>query len=249
MTLTHSSATTDIEKGKIHDEEVRAFIATLKARDPEIKVLMAIGGWDVGVPSKGNYAEFIKEKNVETFAIKIVERLKELTFDGFDLEAGDVPHTINNLPNALSPKLKERDLLMTAAFFSLFDKFYPKFSKESLSKLDFINVMSYNYGLASNTIAPTNCASLADFDREARYWLGRDVPHKKIVMGVPYYSHLWELDGIRKISSCQPTYGDVYRKYLLPNNATDYYKNNIEKIYSVKNEKGYTVSVDCKRQY
>jgi len=247
MKLTHSSVGTDSAKSNEHDAKVKSFITALKTEIPDIKVLMAIGGWDVGTPAKGNYAEFTKLKNSEEFAEAIVKRLEELTFDGFDfdLEGADIPFTIDNIAMTLSPKLKEKKMIMSAALFSTLDTFFTHFSRLSLQKLDYINVMSYNYTLASYTSTPSVSASINDFQREAAYWYRKGVALNKLVMGVPYYSQMWEKKGGIKISDGQPTYKTFYTDYLKPEDNENYYEKELEMIYKTTNEAGNDVYIDC----
>lgn len=247
MELTHASTKKDLTLSNESDREVKTFIEELKIKAPEIKVLMALGGWDVGSPAKENYQEFCEKENSDAFADAIITKLIELGFDGFDfdLEGGDIPNTIDNLADSLSPKLKEKNMLMTAALFSILDRFFSHFSRNSLQKLDFVNVMSYNYMLASSTTTPRNSASLTDFDKEIQYWLNKGLLAENLVMGVPYYSQLWEKSNGTKVSHAQISWNSFYNDYLKEEDNLEYYGDNIEAIYETINAVGNTVYIDC----
>ena len=245
--LSHDSIRTDKDGSIDYDNKVRSFVFNMKLESPDVKILLAIGGWNVGEVAKKNYLEFCSAEKSDQFAQSILARVKELNLDGVDLdiEGDDVPLQIDNLVSSLKQKFLEENLLITAAVSQPLDRKYVSYSQNSLESFNYLNVMSYNYHSALTSYRPLLTASIDDFMWEIKYWENKDIALNKIVMGVPFNCEMWEMDGCLKVSTDTLFYYEFYEDYLNVENREYYYLSDIESFYQTENSVGNSIYIDC----
>jgi len=186
----------DFESLDIKKEDRLARIAALKKTNPDLKVLLSVGGWGAG-----NFSEMAAdEKHRKNFCQNCLNAVKKHNLDGIDLDweyptsssAGisSSPYDIRNF-SLLLKELREvldTDLLLTMASAS--SAKYADF-KTVIRYLDFVNIMTYdmgkppyhNAGLYSSSMTKRCC------DESVSLHVNAGVPHEKIVLGIPFYGH------------------------------------------------------------
>ena len=125
----------------------------LKKRNPQLKTLLAIGGWNEGSLKYSNMVA--SKKNRRVFINSVIDLLSKYGFDGLDLDweypanRGGRPEDKQNYADLLRemrPEFSQRGWLITAAVSagkSVIDTAYDVPTMSLM--LDFINVMAYDY--------------------------------------------------------------------------------------------------------
>jgi len=127
--------------------------ANLKKINPNLKTLIAIGGWNEGSIKYSYMAS--SESSRKTFVQSVVEFLEKFNFDGLDFDweypaaRGGKPDDKKNyilLLKELKEAFKPKRFLLTAAVPAGKRFIDHGFDIKSMSKhLDYINVMCYDY--------------------------------------------------------------------------------------------------------
>ena len=149
-------------------------------RAKNVKVLISVGGW-------GWDQQFETVAADPSLRSAFVQNLKSFV-DQYQLDGADIdweyPDAGQSSENflALIQELRAAmpDKLLTTAVVSYGDNalgIHP----DSFELFDFINVMTYD-GLDHGT--------MEQFEKGLTYWSERGLPREKIVMGVPFYSHI-----------------------------------------------------------
>ena len=171
-------------------------IAGLKETNPDLKVLLAVGGWGAG-----NFSEMAAdETHRKNFCKNCLAAIEQYGLDGIDLDweyptsssAGisSSPNDTKNF-NLLLADLREtlgEERLLTMASSS--SAKYVDF-KTAIKYLDWVNIMSYdmgkppqhNSGLHSSSMTKRSCEDAVKFHYDA------GVPYSKMTLGMPFYGH------------------------------------------------------------
>lgn len=180
----------------INRPERLRMMAGLKAQNPELKVLLSIGGW-----KSGRFSEMAAtQENREAFAKDCKRIVDEFNIDGIDMDweypTSDVagisssPDDTENftlLMMELRQQLGEGKLLTMA---TVCDAKYINF-KACMPYVDLVNVMAYDMSdpqkahhaaLHRSPIAG-DCTS----EEAVEAHLKAGVPREKLVMGIPFY--------------------------------------------------------------
>ena len=169
-------------------------IVGLKNQNPNLKVVLSVGGWGAG-----NFSEMAADANHrKKFAQNCVAAVKQYGLDGIDIDweypssssAGisSSPQDISNftlLMKDLRAALGNDKLLTIATYAGV--KYYD--FKNVTQYLDFVNIMTYDMGrppyhhsaLYSSSKTKNSCVESV----EKHYQAG--VPYEKLVLGVPFY--------------------------------------------------------------
>ena len=169
-------------------------VVGLRSQNPELKVMLSVGGWGAG-----NFSEMAaNEKHRQKFCQNCVEAVKKYNLDGIDIDweypssssAGisSSPNDIANftlLMKDLRNALGSDKILTIASYAGV--KYY-NFSTCG-QYLDFVNIMTYDMGrppyhhsaLYSSSKTKNSCVESV----EKHYKAG--VPYEKLVLGVPFY--------------------------------------------------------------
>uniref|UniRef100_A0A182PGE9 Uncharacterized protein n=1 Tax=Anopheles epiroticus TaxID=199890 RepID=A0A182PGE9_9DIPT len=181
----------------------------LKQRNPTLKTIAAIGGWNAG---KDNFKAVAGNPQLRaTFARNAVAFLRKYRFDGMDIdweypEAADKANFVlflRKLANAFAPNR----YLLTVAVAAPETTANEAYDIPTISNIvNYIHLMTYDmhgdYGVTRHH-APVNQgpASLddTDFKRQLnveaviRYWLGKGAAASKLTLGIPFYGRSFKL--------------------------------------------------------
>jgi chitinase len=183
--------TLDIKK----DGRLKLMVA-LKKKNPKLKVLLSVGGWEAG-----NFSEMAAdEKHRKAFAKNCANAVTKYSLDGIDIDweyptssAAGISSSPEDTKNftLLMKDLRDalgQDRLLTMASAS--NAKYVDF-KEAIQYMNFVNVMTYdmgdppqhNSGLYKSSMTYRSC------DESVAAHLAAGVPYDKMVLGIPFYGH------------------------------------------------------------
>ena len=221
----------------INNPERLRMIAGLKAQNPELKILLSIGGW-----KSGRFSEMAATReNREAFAKDCKRIVDEFNLDGIDMDweypTSDVagisssPDDTENftlLMMELRQQLGEGKLLTMA---TVCDAKYINF-KVCMPYVDLVNVMAYDMSdpLKAHHAALHRSPIAGDCTSEeaVEAHLKAGVPREKLVMGIPFYGKGNEKD---------PGIQQFLKKGTLPEGYQDCWSEEAQVPYIV-NEKG-----------
>lgn len=186
----------DFESLDIKTESRLARVVALKQQNPDLKVLLSVGGWGAG-----NFSEMAADAgHRKKFSENCLAAVKKYGLDGIDLDweyptsssAGisSSPNDTKNfnlLLNDLRSVLGD-DKLLTMA--SSANAKYVDF-QTAMKYLDFVNIMTYdmgkppyhNAGLYKSSMTKRSC------DESVELHFAAGVPYEKQVLGMPFYGH------------------------------------------------------------
>ncbi|XP_046436429.1 acidic mammalian chitinase-like [Neodiprion fabricii] len=185
----------------------------LRERNPGMKTLVAIGGWNQGSDKYSRVAA--KPALRSHFADNALEFVLKYGFDGLDFDweypnqRGGIPADVENfvlLLKELRARFDEHRLLLTAAVAATENSASLSYNIPSISKyLDFINIMTYDFHGSWDSVTGHN-APLYPATRETtatarglnvnasvHYWLSQGAPAKKLVLGTALYGRTFTL--------------------------------------------------------
>ncbi|CAL1299588.1 unnamed protein product [Larinioides sclopetarius] len=184
----------------------------LKKINPELKTIVAIGGWNEGSTRYSNMASSPATRKI--FVDSAVEFVKKYGFNGLDMDweypatRGGKPEDKQNfvaLLRELKTEFQKHNLLLTAAVSAgkhTIDEAYdiPQVSQY----LDFINVMCYDYHGGWESFTGHNAPLYArpDDNKENQmlnlnfsinYWISKGAPREKLILGMGLYGRSFTL--------------------------------------------------------
>ena len=189
----------DFESLDIKTESRLKQIAALKKTNPDLKVLLSVGGWEAG-----NFSEMAaSETHRKNFCQNCLNAVKKYNLDGIDIDweyptssmAGissspDDTKNFTLLMRDLRSALGNDKLLTMAsvAEAKVDEGDYVNF-KECIDYMNFVNIMTYdmgrppyhNAGLYKSSMTKMYCDKSVDLHYKA------GVPYDKIVLGIPFY--------------------------------------------------------------
>ncbi|CAL4143886.1 unnamed protein product, partial [Meganyctiphanes norvegica] len=198
----------------------------LKAQNPELKTLLAIGGWNEGSMKYSKMAADPEKRAV--FIQSAVELLLKHNFDGLDMDweypalRGGVPEDKTNfsiLLKELKKAFKSHGLLLSAAVGMGPTTIASAYDVPSISEsLDFINLMTYDFHGAwekqtgHNTplsVRPSETGEWRLFNLESSVstWLSLGAPAHKLVLGLATYGRTFTLADVTSTGLDAPTTG------------------------------------------
>lgn len=240
--LTHINyAFANIKEGKIiegnpKDVERLKKLNTLKKDNPELKILISVGGWTWS----GGFSEAVATKNDrERFANSGISFLKKHNIDGIDLDweypgqpgAGN-NHSPNDKENFTAilklfrkkldsvGSIDNRNYLLTIATAANEEYLKHVELNKIHPHLDFINIMSYDYqgGWNDSTSHHTNLyVSETDPDdykqstkTAVKEHLAAGAPSEKLVIGMAFYGRGWHETQNRNSGLHQKAFGNSF---------------------------------------
>ena len=180
----------------INRPERLQMIVGLKAQNPELKILLSVGGW-----KSGRFSEMAATQEYrEAFAKDCRRIVDELGLDGIDIDweyptsdaAGissspDDTENFTLLMMTLRQQLGEGRLLTMA---TVCDAKYIDF-KACMPYVDLVNVMSYDMSEPQNAhhaaLHRSPISGYCTSDEAVEAHLKAGVPKDKLVMGIPFY--------------------------------------------------------------
>jgi chitinase len=205
-----------IANGYANDDKNLAALVALKQRNPSLTVLVSAGGW----LWSGGFSDIaLTKESRAAFIDSVAGFVTQHQLDGLDIdwEYPGLPGATNNFRsedkqtytlllkelrqrfNQLEKKLG-RQLYLTVAAGSSTEFLEHTEMRKAQRYLDTVNLMAYDYYQGSSDAITGHHAPLftnpADpkkisADQSVREFERAGVPAEKIVLGVPFYSHVW----------------------------------------------------------
>ncbi|AVR44817.1 glycoside hydrolase [Christiangramia fulva] len=191
------------------DKEYLSYLNSLKEVNPNLKVLVSLGGWG-GCETCSDV--FSSEKGREEFVSSVKEFLQKNNYNGIDLD-WEYP-VIEGFPgHAFKPADKENftalvselrkalgpDYVISFAAGGFKDYLAKSINWEEVMPLvDHVNIMSYDIvnGNSTKTGHHTSLFSTENqpisTDYSVRYLDSIGVPREKMVIGAAFYARVWE---------------------------------------------------------
>mgnify|MGYP003301235024 CR=1 FL=1 len=195
-------------------------VVSLKKKNPDLKVVLSVGGWGAG-----NFSEMAGDAgHRRKFCENCLAAVKQYGLDGIDIDweyptsssAGisSSPYDINNF-TLLMRDLRETlgpDRLLTIATYAGV-KYYDLKTAEQY--LDFINIMTYDMGrppyhhsaLYSSSKTKNSCVDAVEKHFQA------GVPYEKLVLGVPFYGKPAEGESVEYADIISGEYSKYTRRW------------------------------------
>ena len=193
-----------------------ATLVALKQQNPSLQILISVGGW----LWSGNFSDAaLTRESRSRFIESVVAFLKDHDLDGLDID-WEYPGQIG-AGNRFRPEDKQNYRLLLAELRKRFDREQKKLGRPLLLSIaagasddflahtdmrqvarsvDTVNLMAYDYYEPGSEPTTGNHAPLftdpADpkhisADASVRRFESEGVPAQKIVLGVPFYGHVW----------------------------------------------------------
>ncbi|KAM8711663.1 hypothetical protein ACLKA7_012213 [Drosophila subpalustris] len=178
---------------------IRKTIA-LKRKNPKLKVVAVVGGWNEGSAKYSAMAADPAKRS--RFISSALAFIRQHGFDGLDLDweypgqRGGRPHDKQNfvtllreIRKAFTPYHLGLSIAVGASEASARLSYdIPAISQH----LDFINVMTYDFHMASDGYLGFN-APLPEVQRSIDYWLRQGAPAQKLILGIGFYGHSYQM--------------------------------------------------------
>uniref|UniRef100_A0A6G1SIN4 Putative chitinase 3 n=1 Tax=Aceria tosichella TaxID=561515 RepID=A0A6G1SIN4_9ACAR len=206
--------TEDIDQGDNEQAPYRKIVA-LKQVNPNLKVMLAVGGWMIGYAPFRQLTENAFRQT--SFVFDVIEFLRKRNFDGLDLcwefpRGLDDKEKFSNLVKELRESFdgeakssgKPR-LLLSAAVPASFEAISAGYDVPTINKyLDFMNVMTYDFHgdweqvVGHNSpLFPLNSATpyqkKLTLDFSAGEWVRQGASKENLVIGLPTYGRTFTL--------------------------------------------------------
>jgi len=186
----------------------------LKMQNPDLKIMIAIGGWAEGGKTYSQMASTPQSRT--KFVDSVVDFMKKYAFDGFDLDweypgatdrdgnwsdKGNFAALVEELAAAFAGPGWQLSAAVSPAIFRINDGYDVR---RISAALDFINVMTYDlHGTWDNYADHHAPLTRRPFDMWATenlhadggisYWIQKGAPAEKLVLGIPFYGRSFTL--------------------------------------------------------
>lgn len=185
-------------------------INELKAINPELKILISIGGW----AWSENFSDAVlTDTSRKAFAVSAVDIIRKYKLDGVDID-WEYPGRPGEEGNVYRPEDKQNFTLMFAAIRKELDKLQKETHQHKLlttavggfegflettemgkaaKYLDYVNLMTYDFysdknaGHHTNLYTPQDNPTVHSGDKAVKAYVAAGVPVEKLVMGIAFY--------------------------------------------------------------
>ncbi|AFS78030.1 putative glycoside hydrolase, family 18 [Gottschalkia acidurici 9a] len=164
-----------------------------KGHENNVKIIIAVGGWLYqNMPLAPNFEKMASTyESRKVFIDNLMDFIDEYNVDGVEIDwehptLGQSAQNYESLVVEMSDRLKEKGKSLTAALNGAWSNTEgPEASKaisaKCLEKFDWISVMAYD--MNNEQHSPVWFANTS-----IQYWLNRNVPKRKIAIGMPLYA-------------------------------------------------------------
>ena len=187
----------------------------LKQQNPDLKILISIGGWTW---SKNFSDAVLTEEGRKAFAKSSVDIIAQYGLDGVDID-WEYPAIPGDDGNVYRPEDKQNYTLMFAAIRAELDALEKETNKKYLlttavggfqeyidntemekaqQYLDYVNIMTYDYQSGEVAVHHTNLhtsnkySSVRSADNIVKAYIKAGVPVEKLVMGIAFYGRIYK---------------------------------------------------------
>ncbi len=185
-------------------------MVSLKEKNPNLKVLISLGGWG-GCPTCSDV--FATEAGRKEFAQSIKEHYDFFKLDGLDLD-WEYPGVQGPEGHKFTPEDKPNFTLLVKELRKLGKKYQLSFAaggsqrfidnaiewKKVMKKVDYVNLMSYDLAGGTRATHHTALFSTPNQPRSAdtivKSLLKIGVPAKKMIVGGAFYGKLFDVPGL-----------------------------------------------------
>ncbi|ALC44312.1 Cht9 [Drosophila busckii] len=172
----------------------------LKQQHPNLKVMAVVGGWNEGSVKYSSMAADPGKRS--KFISSSLAFIKQYGFDGLDLDweypgqrGGNVADRANFviLLRMLKEVFDQHKLTLSIAVGASDDTARASYDISAIAnEVSFINLMTYDFHMASDGYLGLN-APLQDMEKAVRLWLKQGAPANKLLLGMPFYGHSYQL--------------------------------------------------------
>ncbi|KAI8797076.1 acidic mammalian chitinase [Biomphalaria glabrata] len=210
---------TEIKPFEWNDDDMYARVMALKRSNPNLKVLLSLGGATV---SSGPFTNIVRDATTRSaFITHAITYLRQKHFDGLDIDwefpgqngspASDKQkflHLMQELRSRFDSEASSSGqprLLLTGAFPAGKDYIDTGFDVAGLAAvMDFINIMTYDYhGPWGNTVgfnsplyahpSETGWSAQLNLDWTAKYYVSLGAPKNKLNLGLGTYARTFHI--------------------------------------------------------
>lgn len=170
-------------------------IVTLRNLNPDLKILLSVGGW-----GSGRFSEMVTTDSTRhRFCNDVVRIINEFKLDGIDIDwkypgspGGGISHATTDIDNFSLLIHDLRDAIGTEKLLTLATYAGGKFYKfqDFIADVDFVNIMTYDMASVPGHHAPLFESELFNgnsCEKSVNAHIEQGVPAEKICMGVPFY--------------------------------------------------------------
>jgi len=227
-----------VVEGFAHDDENFQALGSLRARNPNLKILVSVGGWTWS----GGFSDAVLTKESRArFVESAVDFVRRHDLDGFDVDweypalpgygnvnrpedKGNFTAVMAELRAALDKEGAARGKKYLLTFAAGASSNFLEHTEMDLvqASVDYVNLMTYDFreaegdpvaGHHSNLYTNPADPNRMSADRAVREFLAAGVPAAKLVLGVPFYGHAW--------AEVQPAGEGLYQPGVRPRERVD----------------------------
>lgn len=187
ISFAHAKADGTLNTADVPDDKIARVLEV--AHSYGVKVLIS-----VNKNSSGEFRTAIGSASTRSaLAQNIVTFTREHGLDGFDIDYEDYDNWDSASLVAFAEALygaRDEQMAMTCAVVC-----WKEYTAQWQQYFDYINIMSYDYVMASSSSTPGQHATYDKFVSDLEYWRGTEqAPREKIVGGLPFYGYSWDDD-------------------------------------------------------
>lgn len=180
-----------------NEAELENIIKFAKQQNPNLKIIMSLGGGGVSATEKNNWIKYLKKENRALLVESIVDFVVKHKLDGIDLdlEGNILPNILNDYRGFVKHLKNDLHAIGKAITVALPAQTDHNIGFDIIKEFDFINIMCYGRGdnqLYSNA------------EKAISFWTkygGTGIAKGKLVLGVPFFG--WTLESTPKAYTFQ----------------------------------------------